>query len=187
MPRAAQNAAKNAVNNENSTAGNFANTASTVNSTLQPKLTQEANNPTGYTPTDMNSMLTASAQSLGGANSGITGQANLQAARTRNSAGYGSALDEAQRAKGRQLSQNALNIQSSNANLKQDQQQAGIKGLEGLYGIDLGSMNHAMGLVPSTIDAETQAGNSGWFQNMTGFMNALAGDAKGAASMGVHV
>ena len=49
---------------------------------------------------------------------------------------------EANRAGGRELSQNALGIQQANENVRQKQQQNALNGLQGLYGTE---MNTALG------------------------------------------
>jgi hypothetical protein len=103
---------------------------------LTPQLENEANNPQGYTPQQLAYMNTASQQSLGGSTAGITGEANLTAARTRNSGGFQGAVGTAARAAGRQLSQNALGIQQKQADLQQQQRQQALSALQSLYGVD---------------------------------------------------
>ena len=110
-----------------------------ISSFLTPQLESEAANPQGYTPQQMAYMNTASQQSLGGSTAGVTGQANLQAARTRNAGGFSGAIGSGSRAAQQQLSQNALGIQSQQANLQQQQKQQALQSLQGLYGTDIGS------------------------------------------------
>jgi hypothetical protein len=179
--RAAQGAAKTAVTNANNTAGGYGAGASGIASTLVPALQQEATHPTGFNPSDINSMLVAGEQGAGGANSGITGEANLHAARTRNAGGFSGALDQAARIKGQQLSQNALGVQNENANLKQKQMQAGLEGLQNMYGTDVGAQMKSMGMVPEDINAQVNAGKSGWLQNAEGVIKTITGGAKDAA------
>lgn len=107
-----------------------------VNSYLTPKLKAEADNPEGYTPQQMAYMNTAAQQSEGGAVGGITGQANLEAARTRNAGGFEAAVGEGSRAAQRDLSQKALDVQGKQADLQQQQKQQALKSLQDLYGID---------------------------------------------------
>lgn len=117
--------------------------AKSIYGTIDPALTAEATNPQGYAPQDLAAMNTASQQSLGGSTSGITGQANLTAARTRNAGGFQGAIGSGSRGAARQLSQNALGIQQQNANLKQAQQQTALSQLQQLYGTDLtGAANY---------------------------------------------
>ncbi len=146
---------------------------------LNAALMGEATNPQGYSQADMNSMRTGSAQALGGATAGITGQANLQAARTRNSAGYSGALDSAARSAQQTASQNEMGLQAANANLKQQQQQQGLSALQGLYGTNMSSMNSALGLGPATLQARADGGS--WMQN-TGL--PIVGALTGINSLG---
>ena len=120
--------------------------AAGINSSLTPALTQEAINPSGYTPTEMASQTTAAEQTAGGSNSGAAGGALLRAARTRNAGAAPAAIDAASQRAGQQLSQTNAGIQTNNANLQQKQKQAGISGLEGLYGENVGAGENALGL-----------------------------------------
>jgi hypothetical protein len=80
------------------------------------------------------------------------------------------------------LSQDALGVQNENEMLKQQQQQAGLSGLSSLYGTNESAMLSALGLGNQSVNAGTQAGNSGWFQNLTGLMNSVKGAGGGNAS-----
>jgi len=108
--------------------------------------TSELNNPQGFSPQQLSSMLTASSQSIGGSNAGAVGGGNQLAARTGNQAGLATTLDNAMRNSAKQLSGNALDIQGQNAALKQKQQQGGAQGLEALYGTNLGQSLASLGL-----------------------------------------
>lgn len=120
-------------------------------------------------------MLAAAAGGAGGATSGITGQANLQAARTRNSGGFGSALDAAARSRQQAAAGQSEQIAGQNATLKNSQQQAAASGLQGLYGTDSGNALKALGLQGDAINAETTAGSQGWLQNTTGLISSILG------------
>jgi hypothetical protein len=52
--------------------------------------------------------------------------------------------------------------------------QAGAAGMAGLYNTDTDAMLKAMGIQTDDIKAQTEAGQSGWFQNLTGGLNSLA-------------
>jgi hypothetical protein len=182
ISKAGQNAATNAT----TTAGGYGSSAAGIGGTLIPTLTKEATNPQGFNPTDVNNMTVASEQSAGGANSGITGQAALQTARSRNAGGFSGALDAAARIKGQQLSSASLGIQDQNAQLKQSQQQEGIKGLSNMYGTDVSAQLKGMGLTPEDLNASTNAENSnvnagqhGWLQQGEGVLDTMANVAKG--------
>jgi hypothetical protein len=134
------------------TSGTLQNQAQSLYGQLDPILMKEATNPTGYAPGDVAAMNTASQQSLGGSVGGATGEANLEAARTNNAGGYQGAIATSARSAQRQLSQNALQVQIANAQLKEQQKQQALSALQQLYGIDtqtalnyLNSSNSALG------------------------------------------
>lgn len=81
-------------------------------------------------------MNTASEQSQGGGVSATTGQANLEAARTRNAGGFQGAIGSANRGAQRQISEQALQVQTNQANLQQQQRAAALQQLQQLYGVD---------------------------------------------------
>lgn len=125
---------------------------SDISSFLTPQLEGDVNNPKGYTPAQLAYMNTASQQSLGGGAAATTGEANLTAARTRNAGGFQSAIGDANRGTQRQLSQNALGIQTQQATLQQAQREQALSSLQSLYGVDentalgyLNSSNSALG------------------------------------------
>lgn len=150
--------------------------------TLSPIFSQEATNPQGFAPKDLAAMNTASSQSVGGSTAGAVGQGNLEASRTRNSAGYAPALDESVKSGERTLSNNALNVQGKNAMLKETQRQSGIEGMQGLESGQQTQLMQSLGLANGAIQSGTQAGKSGWFQNMLGLIEALS--PKGSTSNG---
>lgn len=179
--RAAQQQVKNAYNSATGSANQYDEAGNQISSSLIPGLEREANSPEGFTPEEMNNQLVAGEQGAGGANAGITGEANLRAARSRNSAGYTASLDEAARDKTKQLSENALNIQNSSDKLGQEKQMNAQKELGGLYGTDVNANLEAQGLSTKDIGEEVEAGKSGWFQNMTSLISSLSGAAKNGA------
>jgi hypothetical protein len=183
--RAAQSQASNLQSADASTAANAGSNASSIYAGLNPFLTREMNNPQGYSQQDLTSMLGASEAGAGGATSGVTGQANLQAARTRNASGFGTALDAAARSRQQALAGSSEGIAANNAQLKQTQQQAGAAGLQGLYGQNQDSMMKALGLQDQAIGTEVQAGQSGWLQNAMNVAKTVSGAAGGLGSMGV--
>jgi hypothetical protein len=134
----------------------YGGNAAGINSTLTPALTAEAVNPTGYTPTQMAAQTTGAEQTAGGANAGATGGALLRAARTRNAGAAPAAIDQANREGSQDLSQINAGIQTKNADLQQKQKQAGISGLEGLYGENVNAGENALGLSNSSL---ADAGN----------------------------
>lgn len=162
---------------------NYSAQASDIGSTLVPELKKEATHPTGFDPGDLNSMLVAGQQGSGGALSSVAGEAGLQAARSRNSAGTSGILDEAARAKTRADSSSALDVQGKNAMLKESQKQAGLAGLSKERGTDVHADLEAQGLVPQDIKAWADANNSGWLQNMNATITAIGQGAGGAGKL----
>ena len=110
--------------------------AGSIYGQIDPVLQQEATNPQGYSPTDLTAMNTASQQSLGGSVGGVTGQANLTAARTGNAGGFQGAIRSGSQDAMKDQSQNAVDIQAQNAQLKQQQQSQALSSLQSLYGTD---------------------------------------------------
>jgi hypothetical protein len=121
-----------------------------VSSFLTPQLEQEATSPQGYTPQQLAYMNTASQQSEGASTAGITGQANLQAARTRNAGGFQGAIGSGSRTAQKNLSQTALGIQTQQAQLQQQQRQQALQQLQSLYGTDIGT---SLGYLNSSTEA----------------------------------
>jgi len=179
--RSIQSAAKKNATSANDTAAGFGSTASQIGSSLIPGLEREAQNPQGFTPVQKNNMLVASQEGVGGANSGITGQANLAAARTRNAGGFARALDEAARQKGRQLSSNALGVQNEDARVALQRQQDAQHQLAGLYGTNTSDQLKAMGLSDEDLRTALEAGKSGWQQNAMNWITTLTQGAKAGA------
>lgn len=185
MGRGATQAAENQVGINNAYAKNYNKEGLSLQNTLQPKLTQEATNPTGYAPADLSAMNTASQQSVGGATSGAIGEGNLEAARTRNSGGFAPALDEATRSGEKTLSNDALQVQTNNANLKQTQQHDAMSQLEDMYGKNLSATLSSLGMQPGTIGAWNGADNAttGAWSPITQSLISGASSA-GAAKLG---
>ena len=179
--RSAQNQAGQATNQAFSTVGKYGANAGQIGGAVVPTLERDVTNAPGFNPTDLNAMLVGGEQGAGGAASGVTGQAGLEAARTRNSGATSSVLDQAMRRKGQILSQNALDVQGANAKLKTQQRSQALSGLEGMYGTDVNAQLKAMGIVPEDINADVNAGKSGWLQDTEGVLGTLSGMGKNAA------
>jgi hypothetical protein len=70
-------------------------------------------------------------------------------------------------------------VQNLNTQTKLKQQQAGLQGLQGLYGTDVGAQLKAQGLVPEDIASWAKASDSGWVQNTDNTITALGKAAGG--------
>ena len=107
--------------------------------TLSPTLSTMATNPQGINPADMAKIQTSNMQTAGGANAGAVGQGSLLAARTKNAGTADAAIAKSGEAASQNLSKANLATQNENQQLKQQQQQTGIKGLNSLYGTNEGA------------------------------------------------
>jgi hypothetical protein len=173
VPRGAVQAAQTEIGRQHSVADQNRRQSQNLYNTLVPQLTAESTNPQGYAPEDLAALNTASSQSVGGSQAGTVGQGNLTAARTRNAGGFGAAMDESARAGGRQLSENALQVQGANADLKEQQRQTARSALQGLYGNNLQATLTAMGMTPGTIGQWTNAAQA-TSNSVLGGINAAA-------------
>jgi hypothetical protein len=126
---------------------------------LTQQLQQESTNPQGYTPQQLAYMNTASQQSLGGGTAATTGTANLEAARSKNVGGFQGAVGSANRGTQRQASQNALGIQTQQANLQEAQKQQALQSLQSLYGTDVSGSSNYLNSSNTALNAENQAPN----------------------------
>lgn len=178
--RSAQAQAKGNKTTADTTASGFGAEASGIGGAVIPGLEREASNPQGFAPTDVNNMLVAGGEAAGGANAGITGEANLEAARTRNAGGFASSLDEAARIKGRQLATNALDVSGRQAMEKEKQRQFAQTQLSDLMKSDRANQLRAMGLSDEAIAQELAASNTGWLQKTEGVLNTLSGMGRAA-------
>jgi hypothetical protein len=183
--RGAQSQASNAEQTASNTATNLGSQAQGIGSNLTPFLTQEMEHPQGFSQQDLSAQTSAALGGAGGADAGIVGQANQEAATTHNSGGFQAVLDDAARQRTKAAAGASEGIAANNANLKQTQQQEGAEGLSKMYGTDTSGMLEAMGQEPNDINSEVNAGNSGWLQQSMGVLGALGGGASGAGAMGV--
>ena len=167
-----------------SVAGNAGANANQIYSSVVPGLERQAQTPQGYTPQQLNSMTTAAAGAVGGANAGITGEGRLNAIRTRSAGGLAPILDEAARSKSRTLANANLGIQNENANVGLQRQAGAQRALEGLYGTTSADQLKAMGLQNQDLTTQLQAGRQGWLQNTEGMLTSLGqlGQGVGAAA-----
>lgn len=170
----AQNAEKTAAN----TGTQLGTEAQGIGSTLTPFLTSELTHPQGYSQQDQSAMLAAGQAGAGGADAGIVGQANQEAARTHNAGSFQTALDDAARQRMKASALSSEQVAGQNAGLKVQEQQDAARGLQGMYGTDTSGMLDAMGQESRDIGAESQANNTGWLQNMNNTIAAITGAAR---------
>ena len=144
-------------------AASYGGNAGGLYGSLAPAYSAMAFNPQGYGATNLAKMNTASQQSLGGSNAGVTGQAGLQAARTRNAGGSAAVLDAASQNAMRQNSENAIGTDVANANLEQKQQGEGLAGLSSLYGQNVNAQLGEQGISNQALAQAAQIQNP-WSQ-----------------------
>jgi len=180
MSRDAQNQAKQTYNAQSKASQLYGANAAAAYSQLMPQYTSMALNPQGLNPTEKASLNTDSMQSAGGSTAGAVTQGNLNAARTGNVGGYQTTLSDAVRQGMKQNSDNALKTDIMDTGLKEQQRQEGLAGMNGLYNSNLNASTGELNAENQSTQALTQAGQSGWFQNMTGLIGSLAGPAASA-------
>ena len=121
----------------------------------------------------------------GGANSGLVGGAMQRAAVSRNAGGYQAALADAARQRDKAAAGASEGIEAQNENLKQQQQQGRrYRASSNQYKTDTSGMLEAMGQQAPDINAEANAGKSGWLQNAMGILGTLEQGASAAGSLG---
>lgn len=162
----ATGAAQSAAGTAAKTGGTYGEEASDIGSTLVPTLKRDVNNAPGFTPEQQNAQIVGGEQGLGGATSGLAGEAGLRAIRTRNVGANAGTLDELAREKMRQSSNIGLDVAQKNAELQQAQRAQALKQLQGLFGTDVEAGLKAQSLVPEDINAWTNANKTGWLQNV---------------------
>ena len=145
-----------------------------IASNIVPALEREVTNPQGFSMPGLTAMNTAAMQAGGGSTAGAVGQGNLEAARTRNPGAFTTALDESARSGQRTAADEALGVQIANERQRQQNQQRGYSGLEGLYGMDTDAALRALGLSNQGFSGAAQA-------NALGNQSAL-----GWAKLGVN-
>jgi hypothetical protein len=163
----------NAYNNSVNTAADLGADASGISATLTPFLTEEMLHPEGLGQSGIAAETGAAMGGAGGATAGLTGQAVQRAAASRNAGGVNAALDAIARERTKANANSSENIEAGNEQLKQKQMQEGAQDLNSMYGTDTSGMLKAESLEPEDINAETNAGKSGWYQNTIAMINAL--------------
>lgn len=172
--RALQKQAKTSKGTADVTGAQAGENATTDRSAILPTLTQRAQHPEGFDPTDLNNMLVAQQEAAGGANATLGGEGKLIGLRSGGTAGgIAPALAEAARAKSRTLASGGLQVANENANLKQAQQQQALNALQGLYGTDTSNQLKAMGISAEDLQNELAAGRQGWLQNANDTIRAV--------------
>ena len=173
--RDAVNAARQAASTAATTAGTYGAQAGGIGANLVPQLTRQMQNPQGYSQRDVGAQLTNALAGAGGATSGLTGAAGKMAVDTRNPMGFSSALDAAAMQRDKAAAGAGERVAANNADVKLKQQQEAEQGLGNLYGVNTRAQIESQGQVAPDINAQVNAGKSGWLQNAEGLVDTYGG------------
>ena len=150
-----------AANTARDTGAGYGAQGQAIGSTLTPFLTSELMHPQGFSQQDQSAQVAAGLAGAGGANAGLAGEAAQRAGVSRNAGGFQAALGQAARERQKAAAGASEGIAAENANLRESQRQQAAKGLQGLYGTDVGAQLESQENVASDINAEAQAGMHG--------------------------
>lgn len=173
--RAAVDQAKKAAGTAAELGATEGSNAAAIGSQLTPFYKQEMQAQHLYNPGQLNELLGAAEAPLAGSAATTAGKAASESARTRNTSGFSSALDQAARDRNAALGQASLGVGAQDVMGAKELNQEGARGMQGLYGTDTEAQLKAMGLQNQDIQTQIEAGKSGWFQNLLGGINAAAG------------
>jgi hypothetical protein len=174
--RSAVNNAGQAFNTAAQTGATLGGRAGEISGDLTPFYTAEMMNPQGIGQKGLAAETSAALGGAGGANAGIAGEAAQRASAMRNPGAFQAALDSAARERQKAAAGASENIAAGNEQLKEQQRQAGAGGLEKMYGTDVSGQLESQGQEAQDINAQTNANNTGWFQNTMRFLNYLKGN-----------
>src|ERR1700685_443525 len=177
MAKGATKAAENNVGVGDADSSQFLTPANQVASSELPFLQNELTNPQGMGQQALNQTITQGGQATAGALGAGKEAALLNASRTGNTAAVPGVLDATTPQAMRQQSNNVLGTNLQTTQLKQQQQQAGVSGLEKMYGTDVGAALQSLGLSNSAIGNWTGADNSTTNADL-GWLNAANQGAK---------
>lgn len=184
--RAAQSAAKTAATTAGDVAGTEQSAATNERAALTPFYKSEMGAQHGFNPGQTQELLNYAGAGSGGSGATAMGEANSEAARTRNTSGFSSALDQNARDRGREMATVNAGVGAQDVMGAKALNQQGAAGMSGLYDTDTSAMLKSMGIQTGDINAQTEAGKSGWYQNMNNTIAALrgAGASGGGGSSG---
>jgi hypothetical protein len=172
--RAAQAAATSAGKQATATAATAGGNAAGEEAALSPFYTNEMNAKHGFDPNQTGELLTNALAGAGGSAGSVTGQAGLEAARTRNPSGFTKSLDEAARDSAKTAAGASEGIAAEDIMAAKQENQQGAAGEMGLFGENTKAQLGAMGQEAGDVNAEINAGNSGWEQQLEGGLNTVA-------------
>ncbi len=171
--RAASNAAKGAAKTAGDVAGTEESQANAEHGALSPFYRSEMNATHGFNPEQTQELLNYAGSATGGSGATAMGEAASEAARTRNTSGFSSALDQNARDRAKQMATANAGVGEADVMGAKTLNQEGAKGLSGLYDTDTSAMLKSMGQQNEDINTGINAGKTGWFQNTLAAINAL--------------
>jgi hypothetical protein len=160
----------------------YGDRATATSNILTPTLNQMATAPQGFGKQTVGNMTTAALQGAGGAQAATVGGGIQRAAGTNNAGAFDASAGQAGHDATSALTDAALGVQNRDAELKQQQQQFGVQGLNNQYQTNVGAGENALGISDAALNTSVNAGKSGWFQNMTGLIGAVNGNGAGSAA-----
>jgi hypothetical protein len=175
LDRAAQQEAKSAFRDAQGTAAEERSAADAERAQLTPFYRQEMNAQHGFNPTQTNELLDFAGATTGGEGATTEGAAASEAARTRNTSGFSSGLDEAARQRQQQMSKVGQAVGAEDVMGAKQLNQEGAAGMSGLYGTDTKGMLDAMGQQHEDINSQIDASKTGWYQNLLAGINTVTG------------
>lgn len=172
-----RNLQKQATTNSNTAgaaAGGYGASAASDSAEVTPFLNQELKAKHSLDPNQINELLTSAGAGTGGATGSIVGQADLEAARTRNASGFTKTLDEAARDKAKAAAGMSEGVAAQDVMGAKQLNQEGAAGLQGLYGTNVNAQLKAMGQQNEDEDTALKAGQQGWLQNATSVADTMS-------------
>lgn len=173
MARQAQAQASQNAQTGQQFAGQANQNATQIGNWLTPTLQNQYENPQGLGQGWLDSSKAEAGQIAGSKAASAKSNLDLTAERTGNSAGFAPAQDEAMRQSQSALSNAMLGIDTTNAEAKLGQQSEALHGQESMFGQNLGAETGNLNASTGAVGAETNAGQSGWYQNFLAGLNAM--------------
>jgi hypothetical protein len=149
---------------------------------LNPFFSQEMKATHAFTPEQTNEMLTAAQAGAGGATGALGGELQANAARTGNATGVGKTLDEMARERSKAAAGSSEGIAAQDVMGAKQLNQEGAKGMQGLYGTNVGAQLGAMRQQSQDLQQAAQE-NQGWLKPLEGAVGALGQAAGGAGGL----
>lgn len=174
--------AKSLINTSGNLAAADTGEANGIEGQILPFLSGELTNPQGMGQQGLGEAETAGGQAVAGSLAGAEQQGKLGAARTGNPASIQAINDATTRAGMRQQSNNALDTNLENTNLKLAQQQAGAGGLERLFGQNQSAGLESLGIENNAISNYIKSKQS-QIEEFPADANAVANLASGAGKL----